>query len=296
MTPTEYHPVRTAMMRNIHERRFRFAYGDHPDSAWALPRPPSEWNPRFGSHLASSTIPRQEWFDWERGVVLSEIGRHSAAACAGFMDRLCVFEDMLASVRRDGHPIIDLSREVQAVRENPATERFGNAEIDPDFTGSIYLHLGDTGVDAIGTREISGAYLNAERDPSGTVHGDIHFVGSDPNWNRAHEVDFYETLSTHQDAAVITYVIPPNGELSFRIDHQDIHFGNEENACALLRFARLGVDIALGKPNDLSADLRTEFFHGGPGVRPEYCRVDVMSVSRQPRTELTSERASRLSM
>lgn len=285
MNPTEYHPIRTSMMRNVHDRRFRFAHGDQADNTWSLPRSPTEWKPRFGSHGATLAISEESWFKWDRGIIVEEMGDRTDEECVAAMDRLCVFEDMLASIRRDGHPLIDLSSCYEALKNDPPTFLVENRELAPEFVGSMYIHFGSSGVVALGDREITGVYVNAERYPRGTIHGDLHFVGSDPNWQRAHEITFYDTLLTHQDAAVVMYEISPDGKLKFRIDAQDVVFGNEDNAYALLPFVKVGIDVALGKAPQYETEVRTEYFHGGPTVRPEHCRIDVADVSRRPSLE-----------
>lgn len=285
MNPTEYHPVRTAMMRNIHDRRFRQAHGENDKNDWSTPRAPTEWKARFGSYAAHKATPKSVWFDWDRLLIADEMGNMSSVQCAAAMDRLCIFEDMLASIRRDRNPIIDLSGSFEAITNDPSTTLVQGRAIDPEFTGSLHIHFGETGIKAIGEKTLTGAYVNAERYPKGTIHGDVHFVAGHPAWERAHEVTFYETLAEHQDSAVVMFKITPSGELSFHMENEDVTFGNENNAYVLLPYVKAGIDVALGKASHLEGDVRTEYFHAGPNVRPQDCRIDVMAVYPKPAAE-----------
>lgn len=279
MAPTDYHPVRTAMMRNLRDRCMRFAGIDPEEASGSMPRPSNEWNPRFFSYEASMAVADDHLFRWRGAIVREQMRGLSEALCVGAMNRLCVFEDMLASIREAGRPIIDISTNFDAIRNDPSFSAAAPVEIGPEHLGSFYVHFGDTGVKAIGDRSVTGVYAHSRRHPDGTIYGDLHFAGPDPNWGRAHEIGFYETLLTHQDVSVVTYQLDRDGTIEFRMHENDIVFGNEHNAYQLVPFAKLGMDIALGKARGFDCEVRREFIHGGRDLGAGYRTVDIMAAS-----------------
>lgn len=281
MVPTEYHPVRTAMMGNVRNRRIR-SIDVAPDMAdWSMPRPSEEWKPRFLSHDDALIAPTRELFRWRGGIIQEEAGGRPHGQCVAAMDRLCVFEDMLASMKTDGRPIYDLSEHLQefASRLPAALER--GREFSWDFFGSIYIHFGETGIRAMGERSVTGVYAHARCIPGGTTFGELHFTGADPNWHRTHEIGFYDTLLTHQDVAVITYFIDIDENVSVDVPDDDVFYGNEANACELLPLVKLGMDISLEWNAGIDPFCRKELIHGGAGLGPEYSVIEVLAPSPQ---------------
>jgi hypothetical protein len=282
MNPTDFHPIRTALMRSVHDQRLQKTCIVPEMMTASTPRDPAKWNARFGSRANVLALHDANWNNWDRMLVREELGSLDPEAAAASMDRLCLFEDMLASVKRDRHPIIDISAEAPELIRAGGSAR--TTRFEPSFCGSLYVHFGDEHpffcLD--NHRRPTGAYVHAAANGKGDVYGHVHLVSTTDDWEQVGETPFYETLYHHQHARVYEYSYDQAGNYDWSLDGAPGKFRSNEKAGRLLPLVKLGVDIVAGTDTTYDAEVRTEYFYGGPNVAPEHCRIDVAAVSKRP--------------
>ena len=286
MTATDFHPIRTAMMVGVTRSRLNAAHTDQPEQRPAgLSRLPRQWQPK----AMTPALTQDEGV--EREIVNSypaeERGRLPEPRCISAVKGLTAFENLFAAVQKSNYPIIDLSHVVQSGL--PENDDCGESQaMHPVFSGSIYVHFGDTGIRGIGQNVVTGAYVTARATGTGST-GTIQFVGTDPRWHETREAPLFETLYEHQRSAVIMFRAPKKGDFTFSPLASSVEMPKDDPA-RLLPLVKMAVDIAMGISDDFDMEYRTEHFFGGSNAGTQHCSIDVAEV--WPKPDLALEAAS----